>query len=91
MAQANANVINKEERRVYNIDKNVYVALKQEVIVVVEETYLYAKNQRYMWLYGVSSKILVDNLMEKSGKTHALDLEACRKVLAEPIEVDLLI
>ena len=91
MAQANANVINKEERRVYNIDKNVYVALKQEVIVVVEETYLYAKNQRHMWIYGVSSKILVDNLMEKSGKTHALDLEACRKFLAEPIEVDLLI
>ena len=54
----------------------------------MEETYLSAKNKRYMGFHGVSSKKLMDHLMERYGKIRTPDLEACRQALAAPIEVD---
>ena len=44
--QSNKNAIHKEGRRIYDLDENVDAALKQEIIVAVKETCLYAKNQR---------------------------------------------
>ena len=44
-----------------------------------------------MEFHGVSDKSLMDNLMEKYRNTRASDLEACRKNLAEIIEVYLII
>ena len=41
-----------------------------------------------MGFHGVSTKNLVDHLMERYGKFWVSDLEACRQALAEPIEVD---
>ena len=40
--KSDANEIHKKARMFYDIDENVESALKQEVIAVVEETYLYA-------------------------------------------------
>ena len=44
-----------------------------------------------MGFHGVSSKKLMDHLMERYGKIRTPDLEACRQALAAPIEVDRLI
>ena len=44
-----------------------------------------------MGFQGVSAKNLVDHLMDRYGNIWASYLEACRKSLAEPIEVDFLI
>ena len=41
--QANANVIHKEGRIIYDLDKNVDAELKQEIIAALEETYLSTK------------------------------------------------
>ena len=67
-AQADANAIHKEGRRIYDLEENVDSLLKQEIIVVVEETYLYAKKQSYMEFRDVSAKNLMENLMERYGK-----------------------
>ena len=64
-AQADANAIQKEERRVYSLNENVDAALRQEVIAEVEETYSSVKNQQYMGLLGVSSKGLLDHIMDR--------------------------
>ena len=77
--------MHKKERRIYNPDENLNAALKQEIIAAVEETYLYAKNQWYMGFHNVSTKNLVDHLMERYSKICASELEACRQALAEPI------
>ena len=84
-AQADANAIHEEGRRIYDLDENVDAALKQEIIAAVNETYLYAKKQRHMGFHGISAKNLVDHLMEKYRNIWASDLEACRQALAEPI------
>ena len=55
----------------------------------MEETNLFSEKQRYMGFHGVSTKNLVDHLIEMYSKIRASDLEACRQALAEPIEVDL--
>ena len=75
-AQPEANKIHKEARRIYDLDKNIDAALKQEVIAKVEDTYLSAKKHRYMRFHGVSAKNLMDHLMERYGKIWASDLEA---------------
>ena len=41
-----------------------------------------------MGLHGVSTKSLVDHLMERYRKIRASDLKTCRQDLANPIEVD---
>ena len=41
-----------------------------------------------MGFHGVSSKNLVDHLMERYDKISVSDLEACRQALEEPTEVD---
>ena len=41
-----------------------------------------------MGFHGVFAKNLVGHLMERYGKIGASDLEDCRQVLEEPIEVD---
>ena len=86
-AQVDTNEIHKEGRIIYNLDNKVDAAIRQKIIAAVEETYLSAKRQRYMRFHGVSSKNLVDHLMERYGKIRASDLKACRQALAEPIEV----
>ena len=53
----------------------------------MEETYLSAKNQRYMGFHVFSFKNLVEHLKERYREIRASDLEACRQYLAEPIEV----
>ena len=87
-AWAYANAIHKEGRRIYDLDKTVDATLKQEIITEVEETYLSAKKQRYMGYHGVSSKNLMDHMMEKYGKFRVSDLEAFRQALGDLIEVD---
>ena len=87
-ARADANVIHKEGRRIYDLDENLDATLKQEIIAAVEETNLSAKNKRYMGFHGVSSKKLMDHLMERYGKIRTPDLESCRQTLAAPIQVD---
>ena len=47
-AQADANAIHKEGRRIYDLNENVESVLKQEIIAAAEETYLSAKNEKYM-------------------------------------------
>ena len=42
-----------------------------------------------MGFHSVSTKNLVDNLMERYGKICASELEAWRKALEDPIDVDL--
>ena len=69
----------------YDLDKNMDAALKQEIIAAVEDTYLSVKNQRYMGFQGVSAKSLMDHRMERYSKICALDLEACRQDLVKPI------
>ena len=87
VARADANSIHKEGRKIYDLDKKLDAALKQEIIVAVEETYLSAKNQRYMGFHSVSSKNLVDYLMERYGKIIASDFKACKQSLVNTIEV----
>ena len=70
-----------------DLNQNVNAAHKQEVITAVEENYLYTKKQRYMGFHGVSTKILVDHLMERYEKICASELEAFRKALEDPIDV----
>ena len=41
-----------------------------------------------MGFHGVSARNIVDLLMERYGKIRASDLEACRKSVREPIDVD---
>ena len=53
-AQADANAIQKEGRRIYDLDKNVDAALKQEIIAAVEDTYLSAKKSE---VHGVSRRL----------------------------------
>ena len=86
--RADANVIHKKPRRIYDIDENVDATLKQYVIAVVEETYLFAKKQRYMGFHVVSSKSLMDHFIDRYRNIRVLDLKACRQALADPIEVD---
>ena len=72
----------------YDLDENVDAALKQEIVLAVEETHLSAKKQRYMGFHGVSSKSVVDHLMERYWKIRVSDLEAYSQALVDPIEVD---
>ena len=52
-ALADANAIHKEGRIIYNLDNNVDVALKKEIIAAVEETYVSAKKSE---VHGVSRR-----------------------------------
>ena len=56
---------------------------------MVEDTYLYLKKQSCMGFHGVSTKNLVDHMMDRYGKIWASDPEACRQALADPIEADI--
>ena len=59
------NETHKEGRRIYDLDENVYAALKQEIITEVEDTYFSTKKTA---VHGVSRNLFQEDLGSLDGE-----------------------
>ena len=66
----------KETRRLYDTITNVELALRNQVINAVDEVYLSEKRNRYTGYHRVSTRELLDHLMQRYGKITPL---ACKQ------------
>ena len=61
----------KETRRLYDTITNVELALRNQVINAVDEVYLSEKRNRYTGYHRVSTRELLDHLMQRYGKNNS--------------------
>lgn len=75
-----------EARRIYENHGNMDDALKAMVIDAVGDTYICELRNKYTGYLGVTTRDLLDHLMDRYGKITAADLEDCKKMMNEPID-----
>ena len=68
---------------------NMDAALQQLLTEAVEELYLSAKCNRFTGYLGVTTRDLLDHLLERYGNITAADLQANKDAMDEPIDVSL--
>lgn len=91
---ANVTALNKENRRVQHAEQrqifdnntNMDDALKAQVIDTVEDTYLNEMRNKYTGYLGISTRDLLDHLLDRYGKISAADIENCKKRMNEPLD-----
>ena len=76
----------KEQRRIYTNHTDMDDALKGQIIDTVHETYLCEMRNKYTGYLGISTRDLLDHLLDRYGKITAADIEACKQRMNEPLD-----
>jgi hypothetical protein len=75
----------KEERRIYDNHQNMDDALKSQVIDTINDTYLCELRNKYTGYMGVSTRDLIDHLLDCYGKITPADIKECNSRMNNPI------
>jgi hypothetical protein len=75
-----------EERRVFNNHHNMDNALKAQVIDTIQDTYLCDMRNKYTGYLGVTTRGLLDHLLDRYGKITPANIEDCKRKMNEPID-----
>ena len=76
----------KEERRIYDQHTNMDDALKSQIIDSIQETYINALRNKYTGYLGVTTRDLIDHLLDRYGKITPADIEDCKQRLQAPLD-----
>lgn len=87
-AQRDEQLRNFEERqRVYNNHNNMDDALKGLIIDAINDPYICELRNKYTGYLGVTTRDLLDHLLDRYGKITPADIETCKKRMNEPIDI----
>jgi hypothetical protein len=75
-----------EERRIFDNHQNMDDALKALIVDTVDETYLNELRNKYTGYLGVSTRDLVDHLLDRYGKITPADIAECKSRMNDPID-----
>ena len=76
----------KELRRLYDLITNVDLALKKQLLEAVDQVYLVEKKHRYMGYFHVTTKELLDHLMQRYGNITPLARKQNKNRMEEPMD-----
>jgi hypothetical protein len=76
----------KQERRIFDHATNMEDALKAQVIDAVESTYLCEMRNKYTGYLGISTRDLLDHLLDRYGKITSADITKCKQRMEEPLD-----
>ena len=76
----------KENRRLFDTITNVDLALRNQVIAAVDPVYLSEKRNRYTGFHQVSTKDLLEHLMQRYGKITPLACKQNKTRFEEPLD-----
>ena len=76
----------KEDRRIFDNHNNMDDALKAQVIDTIDDTYICEMRNKYTGYLGITTRDLVDHLLDRYGKITPADIEACKRRMIEPID-----
>ena len=74
-----------EERHVYDNHVNMDDALKSQVINAIHKTYICEMRNKYTGYLGVTTRDLLDHLLDWYGKITPANIETCKCRMIEPI------
>ena len=77
----------KEDRRIYDNTTNMDNALKGQIIDTIKDIYLFELRNKYTGYLGVTTRDLLDHLIDQYGKITTADLEANKSRMNEPIDI----
>jgi uncharacterized protein (DUF433 family) len=75
-----------EERRIFDNHHNMDDALKAQVIDTIQDAYLCEMRNKYTGYLGVTTRDLLDHLLDRYGKITPADIEDCKRKMIEPID-----
>jgi uncharacterized protein (DUF433 family) len=82
-----SNALNhKELRRIFDNHHNMDAALKAQVIDTIQDTYIGELRNKYTGYLGVTTRDLLDHLLDRYGKITPADIVACKKEMTAPID-----
>ena len=76
----------KEERRIFDNHINMDDALKSQVIDTIQEPYIVEMRNKYTGYLGITTRDLLDHLLDRYGKSTPADIETCKQRMNEPID-----
>ena len=85
-AREEARIQHKEERRVYDNNQSMDDALKAQIIDTIDDTYLCELRNKYTGYLGISTRDLIDHLLDRYGKITPADIAACKRRMNDPID-----
>ena len=75
-----------ERRRIHTNHNNMDDALKGIIIDTIEDPYLCEMRNKYTGYLGVTTRDLLDHLLDRYGKITPADIEECKKRMNEAID-----
>ena len=75
----------KEERIIYENHHTMEDALKTIIIDAVDEVYIGELRNKYTGYLGITSRDLLDHLLDRYGKITPADVKECKKQMNKPI------
>jgi hypothetical protein len=76
----------KESRRIFENHVNMDDALKAQVIDAINDTYLCEMRHKYTGYLGITTRDLIDHLLDRYGKITPADIENCKRRMIAPID-----
>ena len=76
----------KEHRRIFDNASNMADALKAQVIDTIDSPYLSELRNKYTGYLGVSTRDLLDHLLDRYGKITSADITKCKHRMEEPLD-----
>jgi uncharacterized protein (DUF433 family) len=79
-------LIHTEHRRIFDNHHNMDAALKAQVIDTIQDTYICELRNKYTGYLGVTTRDLLDHLLDRYGKITPADIAACKTEMIAPID-----
>jgi cell division septum initiation protein DivIVA len=75
-----------EARRIFDNHTNMDDALKSQVIDTINDTYICEMRNKYTGYLGITTRDLLDHILDRYGKITPADIEECKRKMIEPID-----
>jgi len=85
-AREQIRIIHKEQRHIFDNHHNMDDALKAQVIDTINDTYICELRNKYTGYLGITTRDLLDHLLDRYGKITPADIEECKRKMIEPID-----
>jgi hypothetical protein len=76
----------KEQQRLHENNGNMDDAIKSMIVEAVDETYLSELHNKFTAFLGVTTRDMLDHLLDRHGKISAADLDATKKLFDSAID-----
>jgi hypothetical protein len=86
ITKENRRTQHKEQRRIYDRATNMEDALKAQVIDTIASPYISEMRNKYTGYLGVSTRDLLDHLLDRYGRITSADITKCKQRMEEPID-----